>query len=54
MLKTYAVTVRCESGYSKVVPVEAATPVAACRLAKQVFQAGGDFAPEDPVTALIV
>jgi hypothetical protein len=48
MLKTLEVTVRCRSGFTTVLTVEATDAVAACRVAKRVFQAGDDYTPADP------
>jgi hypothetical protein len=53
MLKDYDVTVRCASGFTRVVTVQAADAVAACRLARRVFMAGEDYIEADPVVSLI-
>jgi hypothetical protein len=53
MLKNYDVTVRCSSGYTTVLTVQATDAVAACKQAKRVFQASDDYTAADPVVSLV-
>jgi hypothetical protein len=53
MLKTFEVTIRCRSGFTQVLTVQATDALAACKQAKRVFLAGDDYVEADPVVAVL-